>query len=113
MIPPLLIHTLVENSIVHGYGKNEEPLSIVVDLTPAGSDYITITLTDNGVGFHPNFNKKVAHGRKTSTGLNITRKRLERLSAYYKVDHRFTITNRSDTSGTVVSIIIYAKFVDW
>ena len=113
MIPPLLIHTLVENSIVHGFGKNEKALSIVVDLTPAGGDYIKITITDNGVGFHPNFNKKVAHGRKTSTGLNITRKRLERLSAFYKVDHHFTITNRSDTSGTVVSIIIYTKFVDW
>lgn len=109
-IPPLLIHTFVENAIVHGYRENITGFTIRVDLSITTDDYLVINITDNGVGYKEE--GKNAQGGKISMGIGFTRKRLERLSDFYNVIHSVQIHNRSGSGerGTEVVVILYAKF---
>lgn len=110
-IPPLLIHTFIENAIVHGYRKAISNFNIVIDLSVSTEGYLIITITDNGVGLA---RAKIINNvdDKTSMGIDFTRKRLERLSSFYNVSHSLRITDLADkgSRGTEVLIIIYARF---
>ena len=110
LIPPLLIHTFVENAIMHGYRENVPAFTIRIDLSLSTDDYLVINITDNGVGYKENSNSTQAN--KTSMGIAFTRKRLERLSDFYKVIHSVQINNLADSggSGTEVIVILYSKF---
>jgi len=110
LIPPLLIHTFVENAIMHGYRENIPAFTIRIDLSLSTDDYLVINITDNGVGYKENSNSTQAN--KTSMGIAFTRKRLERLSDFYKVIHSVQINNLADSggSGTEVIVILYSKF---
>ncbi|MBS1689967.1 MAG: hypothetical protein JSS96_14655, partial [Bacteroidetes bacterium] len=107
-IPPLLIQTFIENSVVHGKKKGLVELHINVTLKLRENRYLLITITDDGYGY-----QQSAHtSDKTSLGISFVRKRLERISAFYKVDYLLHIENISDndTTGTLVQIKIYSKF---
>ncbi|MBS1688199.1 MAG: histidine kinase [Bacteroidetes bacterium] len=110
LIPPLLIHTFVENAIVHGYRSNIADFTIQIDLSISTDDYLVINIIDNGVGY--NENNKNVQADKTSMGIEFTRKRLERLSDFYNVIHSVRINKRAEPGecGTEVVIILYSKF---
>ncbi|MGN6567215.1 MAG: sensor histidine kinase [Flavipsychrobacter sp.] len=107
-IPPLLIQTFIENSVVHGKKKGLVELHINVELELHEDSYLLITITDDGYGYQPSAQST----NKTSLGISFVRKRLERLSAFYKVDYLLHIENLSegDTTGTRVQIKICSKF---
>lgn len=111
-IPPLLIHTFVENAIVHGYDKIVQGFEIVVktELTP--DNYLLVTITDNGVGINNSNKKLIKQKGETSLGISFTQKRLKRLSEFYKVDYTLQLNDLSDSgkNGTEVVILIYSKF---
>jgi two-component system sensor histidine kinase YesM len=50
LIPPLLLLTLVENSIQHGYNKGTETLSVEINAV-SENDSLSIGVRDNGKGF--------------------------------------------------------------
>jgi len=109
-IPPLLIHTFVENAIVHGFTKETNKYFIVIDLDLSSDDYLIIKVKDNGVGYsaeQPSLLKD-----RISFGIDFTKRRLQRLSDFYKVDYTLEInsTTGKENSGTEVLIIIYSKF---
>jgi LytS/YehU family sensor histidine kinase len=108
-VPPLLIHTFVENSVVHGLKKGVIDFTITIDLKTE-NDYLYILVTDNGVGLRPKKHDS-ALADKTSLGIDFMRKRLSRLSAFYKVTFSLDISNLSGPGkrGTQVSIVLYAK----
>lgn len=106
-IPPLLIHTFVENSIVHGFKNKTQNLLIAITLNVTVDDYLIIKIQDNGVGFTtPN-----GQPGKTSLGVDFARRRLERISAFYKVEFSLKINSRplGDDHGTDVIIMMYSK----
>jgi Putative regulator of cell autolysis len=109
-VPPLLIHTIVENAIVHGFKKEGSSLSIVIDLSLSTDDYVIITIADDGVGYYPN---NQSSPEKSSIGLEAMRARLERLSSYFNVRYVLSIDNRKDTNGTIVTIILHSKLRDF
>lgn len=111
-IPPLLIHTFVENAIIHGFNR-EDALHININIKPSADNYLTITIMDNGIGINnskTNLNNNT--GRK-SFGISFSEKRLQRLSSFYSVDYMLKIVDRIEvdkTKGTMVIIKLYAGF---
>lgn len=110
-IPPLLIHTFVENAVVHGFNSQLTNFTITITITKLPVDYISITITDNGIGLQ-NAAKRESVSEKSSLGIDMTRKRVERLSLFYKVDYDLQIIDRNTigAQGTEVSIKIFSKF---
>jgi len=110
-IPPLLVHTFVENSIVHGFRNDRDHLTIQLNVEQTADDYLVIRIRDDGRGFS---GKEAAHTlkNKTSMGIAFNRKRLQRLSEYYKVLLSMDICDLRELGGqgTEVTLVLYAKF---
>ncbi|MBN9485361.1 MAG: histidine kinase [Bacteroidetes bacterium] len=112
-LPPLLIHTFVENSVVHGFSPDIKDFTITIDIHPDGKDYVSINITDNGLGLNKPTQAQQVLKDKTSIGVDATRRRLQKLSEFYKVQYKLDITDRQATEGTSgarVSIRFYAHF---
>lgn len=109
-LPPLLLHTFVENAIVHGYKEKDKAFYITITIEPALNDYIVITITDNGAGLQ-HAGARVFDTKKSSMGIVFNQKRLNRISEYYKVDHSITLRDRAQNGlkGTEVVIVLYAR----
>ena len=107
-IPPLLIHTFVENSVVHGFRKDIDDFTISVDLAVTVDDYLIIKIADNGVGLQQKNNSVIPD--KLSLGIDFMRKRLTRISDFYKVTFSLDIRNIDSGRGTEVVVTLYAKF---
>lgn len=74
-IPPYLIQTLTENSFKHGLEKKVGKLTLHIE-TKNESDYFSITVTDNGLGFEDaNLEDAIANGH----GLLNIKQRLDML----------------------------------
>src|SRR5690606_16115798 len=74
-IPPLLIHTFVENAIVHGLRKDIPQFVIDIDIRMVAG-HLLISIVDNGPGFNKT-QKDYRHLHdKTSMGIGIIRKRI-------------------------------------
>lgn len=50
LIPKLIIQPLVENSIIHGQGTQNEMIRIYIEASMQQNAVMTITVTDNGTG---------------------------------------------------------------
>ncbi len=112
-IPPLLIHTFVENSVVHGFRKELDGFTITVDLSISTDHYLIIRITDNGVGL-TEIKTNTPATEKLSLGIEFIRKRLKRISDFYKVTFSIEINNlnNSDQTGTEVVIVLYSRFMN-
>ncbi len=113
-IPPLLLHTFVENAIVHGFDR-ESNLLLKININTDDRDYLTITITDNGVGITATQQVEKTDKNKTSLGISFSEKRLKRLSTFYNVNYQLQLKDRLDvdsTNGTIVTIMLYARFYD-
>lgn len=107
-IPPLLIHTFVENSVVHGFDMKNEHFEINIEIEMGADEYLRIYITDNGKGFNP---KPANSGDKISMGIEFTRKRLTRISEFYGVKSTLDIVNLAEKGGrgTKVTIVIFSR----
>jgi two-component system, sensor histidine kinase YesM len=75
-VPKLTIQPFVENAVLHGFhGKNEG--CIKVEMHQESNDLI-ITITDNGNGLKPDWNRK-STGKKGGYGLRNVRERIDYL----------------------------------
>lgn len=110
-IPPLLIHTFIENAIVHGFDKNRDSFTIDVRTELTIDNYLLITITDDGLGINNTSENIEVQKDKISLGISFTEKRLKRLSEFYKVNHTLQIEGLSGSNtGTKVTIMIYSRF---
>ncbi|THU30223.1 DUF1410 domain-containing protein [Niastella caeni] len=66
--PPLLLQPVLENSVRHAFGKNEDP-ALHINVSSVKYNLI-ISITDNGEGWNVN-------ERKEGHGLGLVRKRIE------------------------------------
>ncbi len=93
-IPPFVVHTVIENAIVHGISKKNEGGTINIS-TKLHGDYIEIVISDTGIGFDVDISKS-----ETSVGLENARKRLE-------IMRKGSLTIDSNIGeGTVVTITV-------
>lgn len=96
LIPCMLIQPLVENAIIHGFGK--EVSGGKISITVCGTEnYLCCTVADNGSGFAPD--DKCASTRGCNKiGLSSVE---NRLNYYFKGDYLFQITS-APNQGTKI-----------
>ncbi len=82
LIPALILQPFVENSIWHGFSRNEEGARILIYIKKQG-DMINCTVEDNGKGMSP---AGVADSKtkKKSLGMKITKARIDILNTIKK-----------------------------
>jgi hypothetical protein len=108
MVPPLLLHSFVENSIVHGLEPNVPDYSITIRITQIAPAYLQIEIEDSGIGVNAGRLKPRTVGR-TSMGISFNERRLQRLSDFYDLKQEIRISDLSDEGrkGTRVSVRLY------
>jgi len=106
IIPKMLIHTFVENSIKHGIRHLENKGHLSISITNSETD-IKVEIHDNGIG-----RKKAAEYSKYSTGRGL--KILDQMIAFYKDEKKVKINyeitdlynSKQEAVGTKVRIMI-------
>jgi len=108
MVPPLLLHSFVENSIVHGLEANVPEYNISIRITQIAPAYLQIEIEDNGIGVNAGRLKPRAVGR-TSMGISFNKRRLQRLSDFYDLKQEIQIGDLSDEgrNGTRITVRLY------
>lgn len=114
-LPPLIIQPFVENAILHGMKNKKDHGIITVNFEKIG-DTIYTTISDNGPGIHTNANAQTLETNTSqslpkhkSVGLNITKKRLDILSANDKTES-YQIHEIKDDDGNVIGTSIRLSF---
>ena len=102
-MPPLLIHTFVENSIK--YGCCDDSLSLKVDVH-IREQYLYISIQDSGIGFPPDIleafrQKKIIS--KSGHKIGIMNVQL-RLSLLYSDDHSLSLENNENGADVFIKI---------
>ena len=107
-IPPMIIQLVVENSIKHGFINLNQKGKIDI-IIQKKNDYVSIEVTDNGVGISEGKLKKILANEKldyasnsTGLGINNIKKRLE---LYYDRNDLFAIIS-SKGLGTKVELFV-------
>lgn len=110
-VPSLILQPFLENSLWHGLSSKTDDKRIELNIKKESDDYITISITDNGVG------RKVSHERKLnktlqrdSVGIEITRERLfnfsKRFARMYDLKIEDLFDHQNKASGTKVILNI-------
>ncbi|WP_294373053.1 sensor histidine kinase [uncultured Clostridium sp.] len=74
--PPLLLQTIVENSVKHGICKKAEGGTVTIKTYETDYEYV-IQVLDDGVGF--DINKKVNDNKRLHIGIENTKQRLKEM----------------------------------
>lgn len=112
-IPPLLLHTFVENSVKYaaGSGKNIQILAAAARKKQHGEEFVEIKIEDNGIGFSDNVLESLRKDKDivTEKGTRIgIRNCIQRLSRIYGSSARVLFENREE-GGVRVLITIVLK----
>ncbi|MFN8317906.1 MAG: histidine kinase [Saprospiraceae bacterium] len=109
-IPTMLLQPIVENAIWHGIAADEGKGLLEVDFQTSGQ-LITITITDNGIGYNKSQTlKRAASLKGKSLGMQITKDRLRFLEQKTGAPISFSIVDREteNEKGTRVTISMSA-----
>jgi hypothetical protein len=99
LVPPFLLHPLVENAVKHGMRTSPMPLRVELRARAAGG---RLTLEVGNTGAWQGHAASDASGPEgTGTGLSNVRARLEQL---YPGRHRLSVTREAGRVSTVVEI---------
>lgn len=109
-IPPMVIQPYIENSIIHGILHKTSKGKIIIDFKLKGK-YILCSVTDNGIGRMKAAELREKAGiKRKSSGMYITKARLEMLNQEKMEEYSVTIKDLKDDqgkpTGTQVELII-------
>lgn len=110
-VPSLILQPFLENALWHGLSSKNDGKQITLVVSKPSEDYITITITDNGIGRKESsrINSSRVLKRK-SVGIAITKARLANFSKGYTSDYKIDIEDLYDhlgnASGTKVIVNI-------
>ena len=110
-VPSLILQPFLENALWHGLSSKKDDKRILLHVYRKDEDFVTITITDNGIG------RKEAHRinqdkllKRKSIGIAITKARLANFSKSYTNDYRIDIEDLYDDNkkpiGTKVIVEI-------
>lgn len=110
-IPPMLIQPYIENAIIHGILHKPSRGAITIEFKLRGNN-IHCTITDNGIGREKAAELKEKAGiKRRSSGMYITKARLELLNKENTEDYSVKITDlkngEGQAEGTKVELIIH------
>ncbi|NJK85186.1 MAG: histidine kinase [Bacteroidales bacterium] len=103
MIPPMMIQPFVENAIIHGVKKKEGKGRIQIHFSLKGERVLLCEVTDDGVGRERSISANKTH---KSTGIAVTRQRLEQYKIQTGVNTGIEIIDLKDPCGTTVLLLL-------
>ena len=91
-VPSLILQPFLENALWHGLSTKKNDKSIIINIYKLHPDYISISITDNGIGrvASEKINKEKSIKQK-SVGITITKARLANFEKDYKNNCRIEI----------------------
>lgn len=99
-VPSLILQPFLENALWHGLSSKENNKQILMNVTKPDDDYISIIITDNGIGRKEseriNSNKLL---KRKSVGISITKARLANFSKGFTSDYKIYIEDLYDKNG--------------
>lgn len=113
-VPSLVLQPFLENALWHGLSSSKKTnKSIYLNVFKTKPDYITITITDNGIGRAASSNiKENKLLKRKSVGIDLTQQRLENFSKNYTNNYKLNIEDlfeNDKASGTKITIEIPTK----
>jgi sensor histidine kinase YesM len=98
-IPPMIVQPYIENAIIHGILHKKSKGSIEIDFALKGENLLC-TVTDNGIGRAQAAEIREKAGiKRKSTGMYITKARLEMLNKNTKAGYSVRIEDLKDANG--------------
>ncbi|RIA10922.1 tetratricopeptide repeat protein [Flavobacteriaceae bacterium MAR_2010_72] len=110
-VPSLILQPFLENALWHGLSSKKEDKKVQLQVSKPSEDFITIEITDNGIGRKSAelINKNKILKRK-SVGISITKARLTNFSKGYTRDYKIKIedlyNDQKEPTGTKVIVHI-------
>jgi tetratricopeptide (TPR) repeat protein len=107
VIPPMLIQPYIENAIWHGLRYKEQKGVLEISIL-ADNKQIKVIVKDDGIGRSKSQEIKTKNQKKSnSTALKNIKQRVELFNSLHHIQVQVSIKDlNSDTSGTVVTLII-------
>jgi LytS/YehU family sensor histidine kinase len=110
-IPSLILQPFLENSLWHGLSSKTDDKRIELDVKRKGNDFITISITDNGVGRKVSEERKLKKPlKRKSIGIEITKERLfnfsKRFAKMYALKIEDLYDAQNNAAGTKVILNI-------
>ena len=110
-IPSLILQPFLENSLWHGLSLKTDDKRIELDVKRKGNDFITISITDNGVGRKVSEERKLKKTlKRKSIGIEITKERLfnfsKRFAKMYALKIEDLYDAQNNAAGTKVILNI-------
>ncbi len=109
-VPSLILQPFLENALWHGLSSKEEDKKIVLKVYKTNNDFITISITDNGIGRKAS--EKINHDRvlkRKSVGLTITKARLANFSKGFTSDYKMDIEDLYDVQNNPLGTRVVVK----
>ncbi|WP_223034631.1 tetratricopeptide repeat-containing sensor histidine kinase [Hanstruepera marina] len=106
-VPSLIFQPFLENAIWHGLSSKAENKKISLHVKSDNPNYVTITITDNGIGRVAS--KKIKETKKLkrkSLGIQITRARLENFSKNYTYDYDLKINDLYESGNAIGTQVV-------
>ncbi|WP_250435507.1 tetratricopeptide repeat-containing sensor histidine kinase [Hanstruepera flava] len=112
-VPSLIFQPFLENAIWHGLSSKTEDKKISLHVKSDNPNYVTVIITDNGIGrVASNKIKETKKLKRKSLGIQITHARLENFSKNYTYDYELKINDLYESGhaiGTQVVVNIPTK----
>jgi len=100
-IPSLILQPFLENALWHGLSSKEGEKKMRLHVSPGEDGFITIAITDNGVGRDAaEIIKQSKVLKRKSVGIDITKERLANFSKDYQNSFHVEIIDLYDDSNT-------------
>jgi len=102
-VPSLILQPFLENALWHGLSTKEGDKSIVLEVEKTASDFVTIKITDNGVGRAAS--RKIESNKslnRKSVGIALTMERLANFSKNFSTSYRLNIIDLKDDQGNAM-----------
>ena len=110
-VPSLILQPFLENALWHGLSSKTDEKQITLDIKQERDDYITISITDNGVGRKVSNERKLSKTlKRKSVGIEITKERLfnfsKRFARMYDLRIEDLFDHQNNATGTKVILNI-------
>lgn len=99
-VPSLILQPFLENALWHGLSSKEGKKKIDLLVEKKNPDFITVKITDNGVGRSES--KKIEDNKslkKKSVGIALTKERLANFSKNFSSNYKLNIIDLKDANG--------------
>jgi ligand-binding sensor domain-containing protein len=110
MIPPMLLQPFVENAIWHGLMQKEGEGTITINIKKQDEEFLSISITDDGIGREKAAELKSKSATHNSHGLKVTSQRIEMMNKLNSTSAHVNIFDLHDkqgnATGTKVELII-------